>query len=337
MHQKSPKKNATMLNAMTCILAIVLMFLAAYLRITPPAPQFFNDDSSFGMTGGCAWRSNPFLSQNSKVQLSAITYCEGGDEATERISMILPAGSLRFNDLMSTGYIDGKHVSLQVQPLARDQKPISLLSSNSESWRKLPVPSDWTDKALVVTLEDSGSAHRQWAGIGLGSKLASRKLPSWLFTLGILLLALCLSGTPVKEAPLAHGKKTLSVGVMLLLITTAVLMFRRPEQFSTPYIWVEDGVFSINQFLEHGWVSLFDPVQGYLILPSKIIHVIAMSLSAPDYPELANWMNVLFTAGVLCAIAFSPTTLRYPVLCALLTLFTPNEGEVFGTSHYAFW
>lgn len=124
---------------------------------------------------------------------------------------------------------------------------------------------------------------------------------------------------------------------MLLLITTAVLMFRRPEQFSTPYIWVEDGVFSINQFLEHGWVSLFDPVQGYLILPSKIIHVIAMSLSAPDYPELANWMNVLFTAGVLCAIAFSPTTLRYPVLCALLTLFTPNEGEVFGTSHYAFW
>ena len=143
-----------------------------------------------------------------------------------------------------------------------------------------------------------------------------------------------VSGTP--RVPRAWLSFAVKAG-LIFVATLLVLYFRRPDQFYSPYIWVEDGTVSLPQYISHGWLYLFDPVAGYLIIPSKLIQATALSLSASNYPELALWLTVAFHAGVLSAIAFSPTTLRLPLVCALFTLFIPTDSEVFGTSHYAFW
>lgn len=143
-----------------------------------------------------------------------------------------------------------------------------------------------------------------------------------------------VSGTP--RAPRTWLSYALKAG-LIFVATLLVLYFRRPDQFYSPYIWVEDGTVSLPQYISHGWLYLFDPVAGYLIIPSKLIQATALSLSASHYPEVALWLTVVFHAGVLSAIAFSPTTLRLPLVCALFTLFIPTDSEVFGTSHYAFW
>ncbi|PPU21174.1 hypothetical protein XarbCFBP7610_03505 [Xanthomonas arboricola] len=124
---------------------------------------------------------------------------------------------------------------------------------------------------------------------------------------------------------------------LILTATFLALYYRRPDQFFAPYIWVEDGTVSLPQYLRDGWRYLFEPVAGYLILPSKLIQLAALTLSGRHYPEIAYWGNLLFHAAVLCCIAFSRTTLKYPLLCALFTLLIPTDSEVFGTSHYAFW
>lgn len=124
---------------------------------------------------------------------------------------------------------------------------------------------------------------------------------------------------------------------LILLGTVAALYFRRPDQFHYPYIWVEDGTIGLVQYIEGGWTYLFEPVAGYLILPAKLIQMLALAMSLDFYPEIAMALTVAFHAAVLAIIASSPTSLRYPLACALFTLLLPTDSEVFGTSLYAFW
>jgi hypothetical protein len=123
----------------------------------------------------------------------------------------------------------------------------------------------------------------------------------------------------------------------ILLLTFLALYYRRPDQLYHPYIWVEDGTVSLTQYIDHGLAYLIDPVAGYLIVPSKIIQLISLTLSVSHYPEIAYWLTVVFHAGILAAIALSPTALRAPFFCAVFTLLIPSDSEVFGTSHYIFW
>src|SRR5688572_5636423 len=92
----------------------------------------------------------------------------------------------------------------------------------------------------------------------------------------------------------------------ILVLTFLALYYRRPDQLYHPYIWVEDGTISLIQYINHGVAYLFDPVAGYLIVPSKIIQLISLTISVSHYPEIAFWLTVLFHAGTLAAIAFAP-------------------------------
>lgn len=132
------------------------------------------------------------------------------------------------------------------------------------------------------------------------------------------------------------GKRPWQIA-LIVVATLLALYFRRPDQFFHPYVWAEEGTVSLPQFIEHGWLYFIDPVAGYLILPSKLIQATALTLSVSHYPEIALWLTAAFHAGVLCAIAFSPSSLRYPLACALFTLVLPTDSEVFGTALYAFW
>ncbi|MDE1963002.1 MAG: hypothetical protein KGI42_03720 [Xanthomonadaceae bacterium] len=119
--------------------------------------------------------------------------------------------------------------------------------------------------------------------------------------------------------------------------TAAILAWRRPDQFSYPYIWVEEGTVTLVDYIKHGWISMFYPVAGYLVLPAKLIFLTSASISFNHLPRIEYWLTILFTAGVAFSIARTPTVLKLRPLCALTTLLLPINSEVFAVSEYAFW
>lgn len=123
----------------------------------------------------------------------------------------------------------------------------------------------------------------------------------------------------------------------LVLLTVAILFARRPDQFLHPYVWVEDGQYVMRFVIHDGWRTIFEPLAGYLLVASKVINYVAYSLSGLWAPELQVALTVAFTCGVACAIAFSPTHLRWPFACALAALLVPTNPEVFAIAGYAFW
>jgi len=125
---------------------------------------------------------------------------------------------------------------------------------------------------------------------------------------------------------------TLAISICTIIIVVA----RRPDQWTAPTLWVEDTKI-LAAFAQNGWISVFYPVNGYVILPSKFILCTSALLSFRWLPEISYWMTLIFTIAVLLCIAFSPTTLKYRKACALMTLALPINPEVYGTSEYSFW
>ncbi len=124
---------------------------------------------------------------------------------------------------------------------------------------------------------------------------------------------------------------------ILAAITVLVLFLRRPDQFLHPYIWVEEGKYVLREYLNGGLWVLTKPLAGYSQLASKIIAYLSFKLSILRAPEIALFLTVAFSAGVVIAVALSPTHLRWPFLCAIAVLLVPTDAEVFAVSAYAFW
>lgn len=122
-----------------------------------------------------------------------------------------------------------------------------------------------------------------------------------------------------------------------IVLAILILIWRRPDQFSHPYIWVEEGTVTLPAYLAHGWRSLLDPVAGYIVLPAKLIFLSAASLSFSHLPRLEYWFTLIFEAGTLALIAFSPSKLKFPILAALAVALLPTDSEVYSVSEYAFW
>jgi len=129
----------------------------------------------------------------------------------------------------------------------------------------------------------------------------------------------------------------LARAIALVLLTITVLFLRRPDQFLHPDVWVEDGKFILPDFANEGAWTLTKPLAGYFLTATKLISVVAYSLSILWAPEIEQVLIVAFTCLVVLAVALSPTHLRSPFLCAVAVLLIPTESEVFAVSSYAFW
>jgi hypothetical protein len=123
---------------------------------------------------------------------------------------------------------------------------------------------------------------------------------------------------------------------LLILATVLILFARRPDQFLHPTLWVEDTVI-LREYVNHGWWSLLEPLNGYYVLISKIIAFIAFKTSFYWAPQIELFLIVAFTCAVIVSVALSPTHLQWPLLCALAVLIVPTDPEVFVVSVYAFW
>ena len=124
---------------------------------------------------------------------------------------------------------------------------------------------------------------------------------------------------------------------ILAAVTVLVLFLRRPDQFLHPYIWVEEGKYVLREYLNGGLWVLTKPLAGYsqLVVEDHRLSLLQAvhSLGAGD----RTFLTVAFSAGVVIAVALSPTYLRWPFLCAIAVLVVPTDAEVFAISAYAFW
>ena len=135
---------------------------------------------------------------------------------------------------------------------------------------------------------------------------------------------------------------------LLLLIFSALLYIRVGDRLINPQVWSEDAGISSNwgetdvlpnllSYLQFGWFSLFQPMNGYYILVPKIITAISASISIIHYPFVSTLLAWIIILLVLCAIAAAPVSLAGRVLLAVACLLVPSDPEVFGLPLYTFW
>lgn len=141
------------------------------------------------------------------------------------------------------------------------------------------------------------------------------------------------------ESP-ARRPRTTSNGLMFLyvmLAACALIALRRPDQVMNPEVWNEDGIFVIPQIIQGGFLAIFEPVNGYLIIPSRFITWLSLLWPLEYYPSISTALGILAQAACIAAVAISPTKLPAPVICAILLAFLPMNAEVYVLPQYTFW
>lgn len=123
----------------------------------------------------------------------------------------------------------------------------------------------------------------------------------------------------------------------VVVVSTVLIALRRPDQVQFPEVWNEDGQFIIPQIIQGGFLAVFDPVNGYLIIPSRLITWISLLFSFERYPAISTAIGAVMQAFCIAAIAVSPTFLRWRPLCALGLIFLPMDAEVYLLPQYTFW
>jgi hypothetical protein len=128
-----------------------------------------------------------------------------------------------------------------------------------------------------------------------------------------------------------------SLRLTILIMFAILYVLRRPADALYPYVWAEDGLLNIPQAIQAGWSSVFIPVNGYLIVPSKLVTLTTLSISGLFYPEVSYLLTFLATLAVLAILTSAyvalPTIIYLPLIIALL----PYNPEVFATPLYIFW
>lgn len=122
----------------------------------------------------------------------------------------------------------------------------------------------------------------------------------------------------------------------MFVVFLCLLASRRWAQFTVPQVWDEES-WVIDGFIKHGWLEIFHPINGYLLMVPKIMVGAALATSFHEFPAISMALSWSFTALVGVAIAFSPTHLKGRMLCALAVFAVPSDPEVFGITLYTFW
>ncbi len=132
-----------------------------------------------------------------------------------------------------------------------------------------------------------------------------------------------------------HG--TAVKALVVFVVAVIAIGARRWPQLISPDVWVEDGLTVVPSYVHDGWAGLFDPVNGYLIVPSKLTTFVALTLSFDHYALVSTILAIAAQAAVVVVVAVAPTVLAAPVLAALLALFLPIGSEVYGLPLFVFW
>lgn len=122
----------------------------------------------------------------------------------------------------------------------------------------------------------------------------------------------------------------------LCALTVAVLVVRRPDQFTDPYIFLEDGLI-MRSYAQRGVSAVFGLINGFPNLVARVITVASFKLSALHAPAIGVALTTVFTCFVVLCIYFAPTHLRARFVCAALPLLIPTGPENFAVPLMSFW
>lgn len=125
--------------------------------------------------------------------------------------------------------------------------------------------------------------------------------------------------------------------LLIILLAILIFFFRRPGQFLYPYIWDEDGLDILPQYIESGLSSLFFPEKGYFIFISRLVNILSVKISFFYYPQIAFLLTLIFQLYVVYAIIYSPTKLKYKLICGFSVLLLKTDPECFLVPLYNFW
>ena len=126
-------------------------------------------------------------------------------------------------------------------------------------------------------------------------------------------------------------------GIFVFLAAIMLCIGRRPNQLNHPGVWIEEGFLFFEQYLAHGPAFLFVHVNGYVIIPSKVVALLAYLTSFEHYPAASFAYTLLISGLVAVAILKSPTFLKLRPLAALAPFLVPSDPEVIGIGEYMFW
>lgn len=103
-----------------------------------------------------------------------------------------------------------------------------------------------------------------------------------------------------------------------------------------PQVWSEDA-WNVFSFINNGWGSLVETVNGYLIIIPKLITGISLWLSFSKYPLLSTLISWSFIVFVGLVVARGPLKLKGKFCAASLMFLIPSDPEVFGLPLYTLW
>ena len=131
--------------------------------------------------------------------------------------------------------------------------------------------------------------------------------------------------------------RSLSVPTSLLLVT-GVLFWRKPDGFTNPQLWAEDGtIFFRTAYLE-GPRAILEPYSGYFHLFPRLVAALADLAPYAYTPALYNAAALATTWAVVAKLHSSRLGLPAPLAFSLMLAFVPHfTGEVFANLTNAQW
>ena len=244
--------------------------------------------------GGCAASSSPYLGADGLPAMARISYCDGGDAATDTIvTSVFPAGTSRL-DAAIAGYPDGMAVRLEAVPESGGAAVVLDVPRAGDRWQAvaIEIPADIATSSFRLRLVDVSSETFGWAGfgLGLGATPASAIAVPALAMLSILLAAhawLCLvawslpadwaAARRIVGAMLALGMASTAAffiqialpavggatALLLLAAPLAVIGFRRPGSLAAWRVPVQLGAVALPSMVLAAlvlWIGLY-PLQ----------------------------------------------------------------------------
>jgi hypothetical protein len=127
--------------------------------------------------------------------------------------------------------------------------------------------------------------------------------------------------------------------VSIVAMCIVIWVWRRPEQLTRPYVWVEDSHI-LRNYLQDGWTASLEPVQGYLILPTTFLVTLSAEISFVSLPALMYFFALAIFVGTMLLLVVPESRWGDRATRAGMAFsasLVPTNPEVFGVLHYGFW
>ncbi len=120
--------------------------------------------------------------------------------------------------------------------------------------------------------------------------------------------------------------------IIIFILVTLVLLYRRFDAFTNPQIWAEDALIFFKQVEEKGIGALFIPYSGYLITIPRFFTIIFSSLGI-SYFTIPAWYNAVAFV-ITCLVAFGlyesavHLNIKHKIIYATWFLFMPIAPDL---------